>query len=72
MRTKFSRQIWAFDPHYIRVEALDDAGQPLGYVYFVQRSIFSGGLRTYRQQAEQPALLRMVAWLGLPLFWVTA
>ncbi len=64
MRTKLSRQIWAFDPHYIRVEALDDAGQPLGYVYFVRR--------THRQQAEQPALLRMVAWLGLPLFWVTA
>lgn len=65
MRTQFSRQIWAFDPNYTRVEALDDAGQPLGYVYFVKR--------THRQKnAEQPSLLRMVAWLGLPLFWVTA
>lgn len=38
MRTKFSRQTWSFDPDYTRVEALDDAGQPLGYVYFVRRT----------------------------------
>jgi hypothetical protein len=38
MRTKFSRQTWSFDPNYTRIEALDDAGQPLGYVYFVRRT----------------------------------
>ena len=73
MRTRFSRQLWAFDPNYTRVEALDDAGQPLGYVYFVKRSVLGGRLRGNRQKnAEQPVLLRMVAWLGRPLFWVTA
>ena len=65
MRTKFSRQIWAFDPRYTRVEALDDAGQPLGYVYFVPR--------THRRSAEQqPSLFWLVSWLGLALIsWRT-
>jgi hypothetical protein len=38
MHTKFSRQIWAYDPNYTRVEALDESGQPLGYVYFEPRT----------------------------------
>jgi len=38
MRPQLHRQIWSFDSRYIRVEALDDAGQPLGYVYFVPRT----------------------------------
>ena len=38
MNTKFSRQTWSFDPNYTRVEALDNEGQPLGYVYFVRRT----------------------------------
>lgn len=39
MHTKFSRQVWAYDPNYTRVEALDEAGQPLGYVYFEPRTM---------------------------------
>lgn len=53
MRTKFSRQTWSFDPNYTRVEALDDAGQPLGYVYFVRRT-------HRRQRTQQPSILSVV------------
>ena len=35
--TRFSRQPWGFNPNWTRVEALDDRGCPLGYVYFVPR-----------------------------------
>ncbi|WP_254512569.1 hypothetical protein [Anatilimnocola floriformis] len=66
MRAKFSRQIWAFDTNYTRVEALDPAGQPLGYVYFVPR--------THRRHSEpQASLFSFVAacvgfaWLGAAL-----
>lgn len=38
MQTRFCRQTWGFDSNYIRVEALDDQGSPLGYVYFVPRA----------------------------------
>ena len=34
MQTKFFREPWAFDEQWIRVEAFDDQGRPLGYVFF--------------------------------------
>jgi hypothetical protein len=37
MQTQFRRQAWGYDSNYIRVEALDDQGLPLGYVYFLPR-----------------------------------
>jgi hypothetical protein len=36
MHAQFRRQPWGFDANYQRVEALDDQGRPLGYVFFVR------------------------------------
>ncbi len=45
MQTQFRRQPWGFDANYQRVEALDDQGRPLGYVFFVR----------YPQSSQRPA-----------------
>lgn len=37
MMAKTRKTIWGFDPNWLRVEHLDDEGQPLGYVTFERR-----------------------------------
>jgi hypothetical protein len=61
MKTNWVKQVWGYDPKWIRMEAVDELGQSLGMVRFEPNPMFRNSSLT--QEIVLDELWTRLVWL---------